>query len=73
MCRQAWKGRQTKGGAHVTEWVVCTSLGCEKVKAKRAVLLTVLLVKEGEEARCGTSTGFGAVKSSVCFVNECVL
>ncbi len=44
----------------------CRSFRCEKVKAKWAALVTVLLCKEGLEARGGVSTGFGAGKSSAC-------
>ncbi len=47
---------------HVGEWVTCSSFRCEKVKAD---LVTILLGKEGGEARGGVSTGFGAGRSSV--------
>ncbi len=48
-----------------------SSLRCEKVKAKWAVLVTDLLSEEGVEASGGVSTGVCAGKSGV-WVSKCV-
>ncbi len=55
----AWDSRGIEG-------VALTSFRCGKMKTKLAVLVAVLLGKEGVEARGGVPIGFGAGKNSVC-------
>ncbi len=66
--RHGWTLKKNVGGEtfHCYGSVACSLFRCEQVKAKWAVLVTVLLGKEGGEARGGVATGFGAGKSSAC-------